>query len=87
MLSKNPSFCIRGSSPPSCDGSASTRAIVVLVAEVPMPPPGRGRGLRPAWAGSMTSFQISAGISPPVTLLVGELSSLPTQTPAMSSLV
>jgi hypothetical protein len=46
--------------------------------------PGSGKDSSPACAGSMTSFQMPAGRLPPVTRLVGELSSLPAHTPATS---
>ena len=58
------------------------REIVVRSGSRLIVSPGSGRAERPRWACSMTSRQISAGNAPPVTFWVGELSSLPTQTPA-----
>ena len=44
--------------------------------------PAMASAIKPECAGSITSFQIAVGIEPPVIFLVGELSSLPTHTPA-----
>src|SRR5439155_1151884 len=72
-LSKNP--------PPGCGGAAATTPTDGDGA------PGSGRtGI--AWvAASMKRRQVCAGNEPPVTLFIGALSSLPSQTPATKSAV